>query len=123
MQIFFIYFISFLGYANGVRRFVEHSKDKTQQLEIETKDDLQATPILIAALGSHLDVVETLLNLGAKIDVKNAQEHGIIEIASLRQDLKIIEFVINLPISGINVWKQLLQIFAFQNLSMPRSPI
>ena len=107
--------ISLLGYTNGVRRFVEHAKDKTQQLELETRDDLQSTPLLIGALGSHLDIVELLVNLGAKINVKNSLDHGIVEIASLRQDLKMIEFLINLPLSDINVWKQLLQTFTIES--------
>ena len=94
---------------------MEHSKDRGQQLELETKDDLQLTPILVAALGSHLDVIEALYNYGAKIDAKNAYQHGIVEIASLRQDLKIIEYLINMSVSGINVWKQLLQTFTSES--------
>lgn len=97
---------------NAVRRFVELSKDRAAQIELETKDEQQSTPILLAGLGSNIDVIELLLEFGAKIDARNINGHGLVEIAGMRQDLKLLNFLLNLPDSGINVWKRLIQAFA-----------
>ncbi len=99
------------GYINAVKRFIDHSKDKYEQLELQTKDEFQSTPILLAALGSNLDIVKLLYDLGAKLDAQNAHGHSIVEIAALRQDLKLLHYLISVDYGVLNVWKRLLNAF------------
>jgi ankyrin repeat protein len=76
---------SYKGFVHAVKRIVDNSFDKAQQLELFTKDENCVTPIVIAVLGGHRELVEYLVDAGANLNVRNNKGHGLVEIAAIRQ--------------------------------------
>ena len=65
-------------------------------MEQRTIDEYKATPLLIAALGGHLGLIEFLLKNGADISAKleyKRLKHGIAEIAIIREDMRLLCFL------------------------------
>jgi hypothetical protein len=100
----FISKASFKGYLNAIKRFVYQTKKSEKESEtptffksvpiydMPTRDEFQSTPIMLATLGSHLDIVQYLVKIGADLTITNTQGHTVIEIAALKQNMKIVEF-------------------------------
>lgn len=106
---------SYKGFMHPVKRIVENSFDKTSQLELFTRDENCVTPIVIAVLGGHFELVEYLVEAGANLTVRNNKGHGIIEIAAIRQDFKMLNYLINLNSSSLNpyIWPYLVRLLAY----------
>lgn len=73
-------------------------------MEQRTIDEYKSTPLLIAALGGHLDLIEFLIKNGADISAKldyKGLKHGIVEVAVIREDIPLLcylyEKVTDLP--------------------------
>jgi ankyrin repeat protein len=86
------------GYTNAVSKILEYSRQTNRNLiELRTIDDFKTTPILIAALGGHLEIVELLVESGADLNADlistNNVRHGIIEIAIIRNDLPLLLYM------------------------------
>lgn len=64
-----------------IDRFIENVPE---QLELETGDALQSTPLLLACMGGSLDTVKMLVDSGAKISKLNMQRHGVVELSAFR---------------------------------------
>ena len=66
-------------------------------IEQKTIDDFKTTPLLIASLGGHMEVIEMLVDNGAdvnaKLDYKQNLKHGIIEIAAIKQHLDLLVYM------------------------------
>ena len=90
---------SYKGYSNAVIRFLNYAKDtgKTYLIELKTCDDLKATPLLIAGLGGHFEVIKILIEVGANLDeeikYKGKYSHGLVEITVIRQDLNTLMYL------------------------------
>lgn len=63
-------------------------------------------------MGSRLDIIQLLKENGANINATNNNGHGIVEIAAMRQDLKLLYYVLGSKDFEINVWRKVLQLFA-----------
>lgn len=85
------------GYANAVSRFLDYARETEKNLiEQRTIDSYKTTPIIIAALGGHLDVVELLVKNGADYNAEldfNNTKHGIIEVAAIRQHIDLLVYM------------------------------
>jgi ankyrin repeat protein len=80
-----------------VNRFLEHMREGLTRnlMEQRTIDDYKATPLLIAVLGGHLDVVELLARAGADVTAKldfRGVKHGAVEVALIREDMSMLLF-------------------------------
>lgn len=83
------------GYINAVARYIDHTRKSgaKNKLEQRTIDEYKATPLLMAALGGHIEVVELLMKNGADITAKldyRSVKHGLLEIAVIREDLALL---------------------------------
>ena len=63
--------MSNVGFIVAVKRIVDNSFDKAQQLELFTRDEHSVTPIVIAAMGGHFEVVQYMVEAGANLIVRN----------------------------------------------------
>lgn len=97
-----------------MKRIVENSFDKSQQLELLTKDDLCVTPIVIAVLGGHYELVQYLVESKSNVNVRNTKGHGIIEIAAIRQDFKMLMYFVKLNNPDLSpfMWANLIKLIA-----------
>lgn len=93
------------GYPRSIEKFVTADP---KQLELETVDELRSTPFLIAVSSRTLESIKCLLNLGAKINAINSQNHGAVEICAMRQYVELLEYFIDLNDDRLPVWKNLL---------------
>ncbi|CAF0987390.1 unnamed protein product [Brachionus calyciflorus] len=88
------------GYTNAVTRFLDYARETGKNLiEQRTIDDYKTTPVIIAALGGHLEIVDLLVQNGADINAElnfQKSKHGIIEIAAIRQHIELIVYLYNL---------------------------
>jgi hypothetical protein len=78
-----------------VTRFLDYSRNSQKNLiEQRTIDDFKTTPVMIAALGGHMDIIEELVRNGADLTVKlENTRHGIAEIAAIRQDHALLAYL------------------------------
>ncbi|CAH1779553.1 unnamed protein product [Owenia fusiformis] len=104
-----VHHASHRGFIKSIERFVKASED---QLELETGDDLHMTPFMLSVASGNLETVKCLLNLGAKINVINSQNHGVIEICALKQYIELLNFFIELDDPKLPVWKNLIRFLA-----------
>ena len=82
------------GYTNAITRFLDYARETGKNLiEQRTIDDYETTPILIAALGGHIEVIDLLIKNGADFNAQlkfQDTSHGIIEIACIRQHIELL---------------------------------
>lgn len=111
---------AYKGYTNALPRFINYAKDTDKMflLEIKTQDDLKATPLLTAALGGHLDCMKLLIDAGASIDeiikYKSRYDHGLVEIACIRQDTNIILYLYEKFNYQLNICKKICSLMTFE---------
>ncbi|XP_050397843.2 ankyrin and armadillo repeat-containing protein [Patella vulgata] len=97
---------AYRGFLKSLKRFVE---EDSSALESETNDDLRATPFLLAVASGNLETVECLLELGAKIEAINNQNHGAVEICALKGYTELLVYFLNKEDEKLPVWKKLIQ--------------
>ena len=100
------------GYPRSIEKFVTADP---KQLELETVDDLHSTPFLVAVSSRTLESIKCLLNLGAKINAINSQNHGAVELCALKQYVDLLEFFIQLNDDNLPVWKHLLKFLSSES--------
>ena len=59
-----VHHAAYRGFVKSVERFVKANED---QLELETGDDLQSTPMLLSVMSGNLETVQCLVQLGAQV--------------------------------------------------------
>ncbi|KAL8590568.1 hypothetical protein ACOMHN_011004 [Nucella lapillus] len=101
-----IHHCAFRGYIKSLERFVENDPDS---LELQTQDDLCSTPFLLAVSSGIQDTVESLIQLGSKINVINSQNHGAVEICAIKQFMSLLELFLAKDLEQLPVWKNLLR--------------
>lgn len=100
------------GFPKSLERFVHADPD---QLELKTNDDLGSTPFLIAVSSGNLESITCLINLGAKINTINNQNHGAVEICATKQYIELLEFFIEKSYEQLPVWKNLLRFLSSES--------
>ena len=98
--------ISSRGFSKSIERFVKANHD---QLELETADEYGSTPFLLAVTSGNLETIKCMVDLGAKINAINKQNHGAVEISALKQHIHILEYFIEKDYKKLPVWKNLLK--------------
>ncbi|KAL8593019.1 hypothetical protein ACOMHN_017949 [Nucella lapillus] len=93
------------GYTKSLERFVDNDPDC---LKLETQDDFQSTPFLLAITSGLQDSVQCLVNLGAKVDVVSSQNHGAVEICAIKSQVSLLEYLLSLRLPQLPVWRRLL---------------
>lgn len=104
-----IHHAAFRGFVKSVEKFVNANEE---QLEIETGDDLQATPLLLAVMSGQLETVKCLVDLGAKVFVINSQNHGVVELCAFKEYIDVLEYFIEMDHEKVPVWKNLIKFLA-----------
>lgn len=94
------------GFPKSLERFVHADPD---QLELQTNDSLGSTPFLIAVASGIVDSINCLINLGARINAINNQNHGAIEICAMKNYIHLLEHFIKINNEQLPVWKNLLR--------------
>jgi hypothetical protein len=77
---------------NSVLHFLDYSKTTQKNLiEQKTIDEYKTTPVILASMGGHLEVVKELVSRGADLNARlENNRHGIVEIAAIRQDMDLL---------------------------------
>ncbi len=101
-----IHHAAFRGFVKSVEKFVNANEE---QLEIETGDDLQATPLLLAVMSGQIETVKCLVDLGAKVFAINSQNHGVVELCAFKEYIDILEYFIEMDHNKVPVWKNLIK--------------
>ena len=86
---------AYKGAKGSLSRLVKFGKGRGIDVhKMITKDEFQATPVLIACLGGQLDCVKLLIETGADINdqlqYKSNIQHGLVEVAFIKQDVTIL---------------------------------
>ncbi|CAH1788258.1 unnamed protein product [Owenia fusiformis] len=76
-------------------------------LELQTKNDLKSTPILLAASSGALASLRCLINLGANVTRQDDAGSSVIQLAALRFHTNILEFFIKWNREEVKVWDSL----------------
>ena len=80
------------GYCDIVEKLINA---KSSRLELITLDKKQVTPLWLVFRGGHFETATLLLSLGAKTDVTDTRNIGIIEIAVKKEQYKFLLHLIN----------------------------
>jgi len=94
------------GILAPLEKFVTTNK---QLLELRT-GDTNSTPLLVAVSTGNLEAVQALLQLGARPDVVDAKNHGIVDVCASKQYMNILEYLAELNHSKLSVWKSLVKL-------------
>lgn len=79
----------------GKERLVEYILENFKKLiEIDQRDDVQATPLILATLGGNLNIVKMLLNNGADINARNWNGHSSLQYACSKGWHTIVEYLL-----------------------------
>jgi hypothetical protein len=90
---------AYKGYTIAVTKFLNYAKEtgKIHLIDLKTIDEYNATPLLIAALGGSLDCIKVLVDAGSviteTIKYKQKYDHGLVEIAVIKQDITILMYL------------------------------
>ncbi|CAG5125020.1 unnamed protein product [Candidula unifasciata] len=95
-----------MGYTKSIEKFVENDRSLLEQ---ETADHLRQTPLLVAVSRGQKEAVSCLIHLGAKVNVTNSHNHGVIEICALKEFIFLLRYFISLDLPDLPVWRHLLQ--------------
>lgn len=74
-------------------------------LELQTKEVAAETPLLLACHCGGLDTIQTLMQLGANFSATNSAGEGIVHIAVSHNHINILQFLLEVNIDGVDVWK------------------
>lgn len=99
-------------------RYIEHTNNLPSKIEQRTIDDYKATPMLVAALGGHLELVELLIRYGADISAKidfRGVKHGLVEMAVIREDLGLLHLAFDMFAESA---KRVLTLMGLERLDM-----
>ena len=86
-----IHHAAFRNYNNIIKMFGSFD---AACIEMQTKDKVSATPLLLAAMSGALDSVKTLTALGANITAVNKQNQNFVEVAAINKHVSILQFAI-----------------------------
>lgn len=92
-----LHLAAFQGDVDATRRLIEEKAD------LEARDNAGRTPIIIAAFASHENVVRMLRDAGADINAFEYRAYDVVTIASVANDLPMLELALELGASAANV--------------------
>lgn len=109
-----VHHAAYNGYHKSVNRFVKSGED---QLELETKDGEQLTPLLLACMNGHVGTVQLLAEeLQANLKAKDRRMFGAVELAALKNHISVLEYLLKLKSPDLDVWKNLISGLAQNDL-------
>mgnify|MGYP002260044326 CR=1 FL=1 len=109
-----VHHAAFNGYHKSLSRFVKSGED---QLELETKDGRQMTPLLLACMNGHVETIKLLVEeLHANLKAKDRRMFGAVELAALKSHSSVLEYLLQLNSPDLDVWKILTQGLAQNDL-------
>lgn len=102
-----VHHAAYNGYYKSVNRFITSRED---QLELETQDGQQMTPLLLACMNGHVETVQLLVEeLHANVKAKDRHLFGAVELAASKNHIKVLEYLLKLNSPDIEVWKNLIR--------------
>ena len=78
-------------------------------LELQTKEAAAETPLLLACHCGGLDTIQTLMELGANFSATNSAGEDIVHIAVSHNHINILQFLLEVDIDGVDVWKTIVE--------------
>ncbi|CAF1497741.1 unnamed protein product [Adineta ricciae] len=105
----------FNGYEMTLKNILDDAQKRNelnQQLEIKTeRTDL--TPLLLAVTAGRIQMISFLLKYSVNINAVDANGNGIIAIAALSQNERVLRYLIEyfLTENSYNVWKPLIKLY------------
>jgi len=88
---------AFQGDTSALKKLIEEKED------LESRDSAGRTPIIVAAFASHEDIVRLLKDAGADINALENQAYDVVTIASVANDLPMLDVVLELGASAGNI--------------------
>ena len=102
-----VHHAAYNGYYKSVNRFIKSRED---QLELETQDGQQLTPLLLACMNGHVETVQLLVEeLHANLKAKDRHLFGAVELAASKNHIKVLEYLLNLNSPDLQVWNNLIK--------------
>ncbi|KAG5684571.1 hypothetical protein PVAND_013796 [Polypedilum vanderplanki] len=77
----------------GREQLVDHIL-KNSMPEIDSKDDTEATPLILSVLGGHYGLVQSLVSKGADVNAKKQGGHSALQYAVSKGFKNIVEFLL-----------------------------
>ena len=112
-----VHHAAYNGYYKSVSRFIKSRED---QLELETQDGQQLTPLLLACMNGHLETVQLLVEqLHANLKAQDRQSFGAVELAASKNHIGVLEYLLKLNSPDLEVWKNLIRGLSQSELETP----
>ena len=112
-----VHHAAYNGYYKSVSRFVKSRED---QLELETQDGQQLTPLLLACMNGHVETVQLLVEgLHANLKAKDRHLFGAVELAASKNHINVLEYLLKLNNPDLDVWKNLIRGLSQSELETP----
>ncbi|XP_055872246.1 ankyrin and armadillo repeat-containing protein-like [Biomphalaria glabrata] len=78
-------------------------------LELTTANELQSTPLLLAASSGALSAVKCLIDHGADIQARDTEGNNVVILATLRFHTSVLEYFIKINNEAVPVWRILVE--------------
>ncbi|BFY97941.1 hypothetical protein BsWGS_00981 [Bradybaena similaris] len=101
-----IHYAAFYDHQSIVRFMVRKSVDL---LELQTKNKLMSTALLLAASAGALSVVKCLIKLSADVDARDTDNNNVVTLAALRFHTNVLQYLIEKDLPSVNVWQILVE--------------
>ena len=86
-------------------------------INLNTEDNKNSSPLLLATRNGGYDTVQSLIELGANITARNSSGQGIVQLAALYHHINILKYLVNLARDDLPVFEQLSEMLMSETTS------
>ena len=96
-----VHYAAFFNHIDCLLHLIHH---ESKLLELKSTDELESTPILLAASSGALDAVKCLIGLGAQYTCIDKEGNGAVHLAALHFHTNTLEYFISWNHDEVPVW-------------------
>ncbi|CAG5120111.1 unnamed protein product, partial [Candidula unifasciata] len=115
-----IHYAAYYDQPCVVRYMVRKS---AELLELETKNELMSTPILLAASAGALSVVKCLVELSADVEARDTENNNLVILAALRFHTNVLQYLIEKDLPNVRVWEMLVEMLLDERVEKKDSAV
>ncbi|KAL9968183.1 hypothetical protein ACROYT_G026526 [Oculina patagonica] len=115
-----VHYAAFFNHVDCLLHLIHH---EPKLLELKSNDDLQSTPILLAASSGALDAVKCLIELGAQYTSIDKEGNGAVHLAALHFHTNTLEYFISWNNEEVPVWDLLVGMLKSEDVKRKHSAV
>ena len=115
-----VHYAAFFNHVDCLLHLIRH---EPKLLELKSNDELESTPILLAASSGALDAVKCLIEQGARYTSTDKEGNGAIHLAALHFHTNTLEYFISWSNNEVPVWDLLVGMVKSEDVKRKHSAV